>query len=210
MKKLGVNLLMLFGKAWAYLYSHNTSERVSMLKVILYSAWISGEFKSFGKMSSIHSHCYLLGVKYISIGDGSTIGKRTILTAWDKHGSNTFIPQITIGHNVSIGEDSHITAINKIEIGNNVLTGNNVTITANSHGKSNLEMLYIPTGARPLYSGGPAIITDNVCIGDKVTILPNVRIGKDAIIGANAVGTRDIPSNCVAGGITAKVIKLMA
>lgn len=110
-----------------------------------------------------------------------------MLTAWDRYGSETFRPQIIIGNNVSIGDDSHITAINRIEIGNNVLTGKKITITDNSHGKSTFEMLSFPPAIRQLYSEGPVIIEEGVWIGDKVTILANVHIGENAIIGANAV-----------------------
>jgi len=148
-----------------------------------------------------------VGGKYISIGERCSFGKRTVLTAWCKHGVDTFTPQITIGNNVAIGDDSHITAINRIDIGNDVLTGKKITITDNMHGKSNFESLSLPPAVRPLYSKGPVIIEDGVWIGDKVSILPNVRIGKNAIIGANAVVTKDIPANCVAGGIPAKVTK---
>jgi acetyltransferase-like isoleucine patch superfamily enzyme len=130
-----------------------------------------------------------------------------VFTAWDRYGSDSFTPQIIIGNNVSIGGESHITAINRIEIGNNVLTGRKITITDNSHGKSTSHYICISPALRPLFSEGPVIIGDGVWIGDKVTILPNVHIGKNAIIGANAVVTRDIPANCVAGGIPAKVIK---
>lgn len=198
---------MTTGKLWSNLYTYKTSERIGLIKMILYSAWISKEFKSFGKGSIIHSFSCLIGGKYIDIGSDCSLGKNTVLTAWDSYGSDIFTPQITIGNNVSIGDDSHITAINRIEIGNNVLTGKKVTITDNSHGKSTYEMLLFSPVIRQLYSEGPVIIEDGVWIGDKVTILPNVRIGKNVIIGANAVVTKDIPANCVAGGIPAKIIK---
>lgn len=207
--RLIINLLLFIGKAWSYLYSHKTSERIELIKVILFSAWVSKEFKSFGNGSLIYSLNCLIGGKYISIGEKCSIGKRTVLTAWDRHGPDTFIPIINIGSNVSIGDDSHITAINKIEIGNNVLTGKKITITDNVHGKSTYELLICPPANRPLYSEGPVIIEDGVWIGDKVTILANVWIGKNAIIGANAVVTKDIPANCVAAGIPAKVIKML-
>ena len=51
------------------------------------------------------------------------------------------------------------------------------------------------------------VIGDNVWIGDNVTVLPNVHIGKGCVIGANSVVTKDIPDNCIAVGIPAKVIK---
>ena len=206
-KGLTINFLWTLGKSWSCLYSHNNSGRIAAIKRILYSAWISREFKYFGKRSVISSLDSLVGGKYISIGERCKIGKRTVLTAWCKHGSDTFMPHITIGNNVSIGDDSHITAINRIDIGSDVLTGKKITITDNVHGKSISDSLTLPPSVRPLYSKGPVIIEDGVWIGDKVTILPRVRIGKNAIIGANAVVTKDIPAYCLALGIPAKVIK---
>ena len=89
------------------------------------------------------------------------------------------------------------------------MTGKKVTITDNSHGRSDIIALLLPPENRTLFSEGPVIIEDNVWIGDKVTILPNICIGRNAIIGANAVVTKSIPANCVAVGIPAKVIKTM-
>lgn len=50
-------------------------------------------------------------------------------------------------------------------------------------------------------------IGDNVIIGAGAKIFGDVRIGDNVTIGANAVVTHDIPSNCICGGIPAKVIK---
>lgn len=44
-------------------------------------------------------------------------------------------------------------------------------------------------------------------IGTGAIILPNVRIGKNVMIGAGAVVSKDLPDNCVAVGIPAKIIK---
>jgi acetyltransferase-like isoleucine patch superfamily enzyme len=209
MKKIIHSCIWLIGKLWAFFYTNSSKSRLSVIQNILYTAWLSREFKRISKFSIILYPIDLVGGKYISIGDSCTIGKRTVLSAWDKYASDTFNPQIIIGNNVAIGDDSHITAINRIEIGDFVLTGKKITITDNAHGKSNFKLLSLPPAVRPLYSEGPVIIEDRVWIGDKVTILPNVRIGKNAIIGANAVVTRDIPANCVAGGIPAKVIKTL-
>jgi serine O-acetyltransferase len=50
-------------------------------------------------------------------------------------------------------------------------------------------------------------IGENVFIGPGAKILGPVEIGKNSIIGANTVITKDIPSNCIAVGVPAKVIK---
>jgi sugar O-acyltransferase (sialic acid O-acetyltransferase NeuD family) len=44
-------------------------------------------------------------------------------------------------------------------------------------------------------------------IGSNATILPDVKIGTNVIIGAGSVVTKDLPDNCVAVGIPAKIIK---
>lgn len=61
--------------------------------------------------------------------------------------------------------------------------------------------------------GGKSKIYDVPKIGNRVQIstgskiLGNITIGDDVVIGANAVVTKDVPSNCVVAGIPAKVIK---
>ena len=53
----------------------------------------------------------------------------------------------------------------------------------------------------------PINVGDNVYFGNNVLILPGVTIGSNVIIGAGAVVTKDIPSNSLAVGVPAKVIK---
>lgn len=49
-------------------------------------------------------------------------------------------------------------------------------------------------------------IMDNVFVGANTTILYDVRIGKNVIIGAESFVNKDIPDNCVAAGVPARVI----
>ncbi len=149
------------------------------------------------------------GLNHISIGNSVYLGQSLQLTAWDKFGEQLFTPQIIIGNNSAIGDNSHITAINSIIIGDNVLTGKRVLITDNAHGASDPNLLEIAPNKRPLYSKGPVVIEDNVWIGEKSTILPGVKIGYGAIIGANSVVTKDIPPYALVGGNPAKIIKIL-
>jgi len=150
----------------------------------------------------------VIGRQYISIGNYSSFGKRAIVAAWKREENN---PCIRIGENVAIGDDCFITAFNQIVIGNNVLIAQKVTITDNSHGMmKSLEELKVHPSRRMPFSKGPVIIEDNVWIGDKVTICPNVRIGEGAIIGANSVITKDVPAYTVAAGAPARVIKIIS
>lgn len=53
----------------------------------------------------------------------------------------------------------------------------------------------------------PIVIKDNVWIGINATILQGVTVGENAVIGAGAVVTKDVPPNAVVGGNPAKIIK---
>lgn len=61
--------------------------------------------------------------------------------------------------------------------------------------------------------GGPnntkklPVIGDNVFVGIGAKILGDLTIGNDVVIGANAVVTKDVPSNCIVAGIPARVIR---
>lgn len=207
MQKYLLKIIWNSGRFISFFISYKTRRFYTRIKDRFITAIISREFKSFAVDSVVQDGFYVIGAKYISIGEKTNIGKRGVITAWDSFENKQYKPEIIIGNFVSIGADCHITSINKIFIGNNVLTGTKVTITDNSHGRFSVKDLKIPPELRNLESDGPVIIEDNVWIGDKVTILPNVTIGKNSIIGANSVVTKNIPSNSVAVGIPAKVIK---
>lgn len=64
----------------------------------------------------------------------------------------------------------------------------------------------IPPVNRPL-SYSDVTIEDNVWIGEFVVVLPGVKIGRGAVIGAMSVVANDIPPFCVAIGSPARVIK---
>lgn len=148
------------------------------------------------------------GEKYITIGDCTHLGNGCVITAWDKTADGgTHTPVIRIGSNCSIGEYNNITATHRIEIGDNLLTGRWVTITDNSHGTTDTESLQMAPLMRPVVNKGPVIIGKNVWIGDKATILPGVKIGDGAVIGANSVVTKDVEPYSVVAGIPAKIIK---
>ena len=149
------------------------------------------------------------GEDCVTIRGGTHFGDYCIVTAWKSYRGNLFTPEIRIGSKCSFGEYCHITSVNSIIIGDGVLTGRWVTITDNSHGNSEKDSLMEAPLERPLSSKGPVVIGNNVWIGDKATILPNVEIGDGAVIAANSVVTKNVPPYCVVGGIPARIIKKM-
>lgn len=172
-----------------------------------YGYYIGREFKHI-KSGYVFEYPFILkGGEYIKIGENFSTRARFRIEAWDHYHGINYNPTIQIGNNVIVNFDCHIGAINKIEIGDNVLIGSRVLITDHNHGNISKAELLIPPYLRPLYSKGPVIIEDNVWIGEGVAILPGIRIGKNSIIGANAVVNFDVPENCVVGGVPARVIK---
>lgn len=82
-----------------------------------------------------------------------------------------------------------------------------VTISDNNHGNTDIESLLIHPLQREIVSKGAVIIEDDVWIGDKVTILSNVVIGKGAVVAANSVVTKSVPPYSIVAGNPAKIIK---
>lgn len=177
------------------------------------------KFKHWGNRSKIGKVLSIHGEKYITVGNNSGFGDYISLTAWDKRkyfdlsnneeNEEYFTPSIVIGSNCTFGAYNNITCINKIQIGDGFLSGKWVTITDNSHGETNIEDLSIKPISRKMISKGMVLIGKNVWVGDKVTILPNVRIGNGAIIAANTVVTKDVPAYCVYAGNPGKIIKII-
>ena len=85
-----------------------------------------------------------------------------------------------------------------VEIGNNVLISEDAVIQTHDHG---LDPRSIPV-PRPLRIG------NNVWIGSRAIVLASVNsIGDNAVIGAGAIVTKDVPDNAIVGGNPAKLIR---
>lgn len=201
-----LHILCCLVRLLSYIWPSSLFFKWKVLKSYIYTAYVSREFGYLGKKAVIHYNTYIDGFGCISIGSGSAIQDGSFITAVSKwRDRQKFSPRIEIGDGVNIGRFCHLSAINRITLKDGVLLGSMVTIIDNSHGKTDGSEKDIPSNTRELYSPGPVIVDENVWIGDKVTICPNVHIGKGAIIGANTVVTKDIPAYAIAVGIPAKV-----
>lgn len=171
----------------------------------LRSPFIGLGFARFGRGVIFERVGLIVGEHFISIGDNTKFNDNIYLTAWDR--IPDVKPILKIGNNCRIGAMNHITCCNSIIIKDGLLTGKWVTISDNAHGESNYNTMLEPPSERNMISKGPVLIGENVWIGDKATILPNVTIGDGCIIAANSVVTKDIPSYCVVAGNPAQIVK---
>jgi acetyltransferase-like isoleucine patch superfamily enzyme len=128
------------------------------------------------------------------------LGRKNILSPFAELVS---FSELKIGDSFFINKYSRIISKNRIVIGNNVTIAQFVTILDHDHAHSfDSKNNMILEG----YNCGQIEIGNNVWIGDKVTICKNVKIGDNVIIGANSVVLKDFESNCVIGGVPAKIL----
>ena len=170
---------------------------------------ILSQLKKAGIGFKISKDYTIVNPKYIEVGDNFKCKERVRIEAIDSYNNQIFTPNIKIGNNVSFNTDIHIGCIKYIEIGDNCLFASRIYITDHDHGDTSKEMMLIAPDKRPLISKGSVIIKNNVWVGEGVTILSGVTIGENSIIATNAVVTKNIPANCVVGGIPAKIIKII-
>lgn len=90
-----------------------------------------------------------------------------------------------------------------IRFHNNIVVTSNVTFV--NHDVFDLGLNRLDKGFFP-YEQNCIEIMDNVFIGCNTTILGNVRIGPNALIGAGSVVTKDVPRNSVVLGNPARVV----
>jgi lipopolysaccharide O-acetyltransferase len=147
------------------------------------------------------------GKRFIKVAKGLTTGRYCRIEAYPQDKKSVVI---TLGNDVQINDFVHITAMESVYIGNNVLLASKIYISDCSHGFYDGNENDSSPDINPIkrkYKTSAVKIEDNAWIGESVSILPGVTIGTNAIIGANSVVTKNVPSNCIAVGNPAKVIK---
>jgi acetyltransferase-like isoleucine patch superfamily enzyme len=162
-------------------------------------------FGAFGRKSVI---CFppntLFNEQYIHIGEGTMFGPQITLSAGMVPGQEMVTdPVISVGDRCLIGKGSGIVGHLRITIGNDVWTGHHVYITDQNHGYADVDLPI----SQQVMPERPVSIGDGSWLGHGAIVLPGANIGKHVVIGANSVVTGDIPDNCVAAGVPARVIR---
>jgi acetyltransferase-like isoleucine patch superfamily enzyme len=157
----------------------------------------TGNYLKIGKpLSAGNVRIHLAGGAHVSIDDDCVLGHLFI------HAAN--------GSRVHIGKGAMFNGFvrlllletQQITIGDGCIFAGNVDVTV-SDMHSILDM---ETGER-INHAGDVHISERVWVGQSAIILKGVSIGRDSVIGANSVVTRDVPANCIAAGNPAKVIR---
>ena len=170
------------------------------LKTRLYYSLVFGRV---GRHCKIYKPLLLSNPRFVFIGNNTLIraGARieTIIT------SETSPPALEIGNNVNIEQNAHLICGKGIIIEDNVSIAPNCAILDTKHPFRDITD-QTKLGDRIEPGSRPIIIGANTLIGFGSIVLPNVRIGKNCIIGANSTVRHDVPDYCVAAGNPASVV----
>ena len=138
--------------------------------------------------------------------------RKKILKRWAR---NTFFPGwrvillracgFTIGREVYIADDllivEELTDRGNITIGDRVSIAPRVTLVTSSHPNHSRIRGFAPV------SQGTIVIEDDAWLGAGCVVLPGVRIGRGAIVGANSVVAADVPSLHIVAGQPARTVR---
>jgi acetyltransferase-like isoleucine patch superfamily enzyme len=116
---------------------------------------------------------------------------------------------VEIQKNASIGKNtkisSHTFICEGVHIGDNVFIGHNVTFINDKYPRSANPDGTLQTEAD--WKVVETFIKNGASVGSSSTILCGITVGENAIVGAGAVVTKDVPANTIVAGVPAKVIK---
>jgi maltose O-acetyltransferase len=179
-------------------FSHQSGGFLGGLsRIFLYLAYYC-----FARNLPGNTRVYSLGAKYLR----GFLAKRLL----SKCGTSPFIEhkaffgdgsQVEIGNDCSLGINCRIL---RGKLGDNVMMGADVVFISENHNFSEPEGTLKYKGYIP---APPITIGDNTWIGTRAIILPGRHIGKNCIIGAGSVVTKDVPDYAIVAGNPARIIR---
>lgn len=189
-------------KSGAEIYDHCT-----IGKLPTSTGSTSRTFDSKYEVTVVGQNCILC--PGVVVYTGTTIGNNTLL------GDNCSIREkvsidnyciisrnVTVNYETKIG--SHTKIMDNSHITGNMVIGDNVFISVLVSSTNDNSMGRDANAVANLK--GP-IVEDNATIGASASLLPGVKVGKNSIVGACALVTKDVPENKVVMGIPAKVVR---
>jgi acetyltransferase-like isoleucine patch superfamily enzyme len=175
-----------------------------------YTPWYLVRYWRFARFKVRNPHVITRGFVFLDRGVELYARRgygRLILGRWLHLGVNTALRchegTLSLGDKGVLGRDVSINCYLDVEIGDCALVADNVYISDFDHKFTDLELPIKDQGIEK----SRVRIERNVWLGTKVTVSRGVRVGEGAVVGANAVVTRDLPAYSVAVGVPARVIR---
>jgi acetyltransferase-like isoleucine patch superfamily enzyme len=173
------------------------------VKAKCFSLLIGGSFASFGRETVLMPPLRLAGERRISLGDNIFIGAACWLQTLANDDDCSIA--ISIGNRTSIAGGCVISAVQQVIIEEDVLLAKNVYISDHMHRHTSSTLPILRQGLDKVRA---VRVKSGAWLGQNVVVCPGVTIGKNAVVGANSVVTRDIPDFAVAVGSPARVVRV--
>jgi len=125
---------------------------------------------------------------------------------WIGHGSKIRCHEgvVEIGAKTVLGQECTISAYERVRIGEQCVIADRAMFIDFDHGVVEVER---PIRRQGIYTR-PVEVGSNVWIGYGACILRGVSVGDNAIVGTNAVVTKDVPANAVVVGVPARIVRM--
>lgn len=154
------------------------------------------DFASLGADCIFEAGVMVFHAQSISLGQNVYVGHQTILKGYHKN-------QMVIGDHTWIGQGCFFHSAGGLTIESDVGIAPSVRILTSVHDEA---PRHVPVPQSPL-TFSPVHIETGADIGIGAVILPGVRIGRGAIVGAGSVVNRDVPPFAVVAGVPARVLR---
>lgn len=173
------------------------------LEKLYVKRFLKPQFEQLGKGATFMKPWYVeVFGGPVSLGNYATViaapDKRVRFAVWSNFETQG---SIEVGSYCLISPGVRIGAASRVVIEDNCMIASEAYIT-----DSDWHDIYNRVA---LGRSEPVHIGENVWIGDRATICKGVRIGKNSIVGASAVVTKDLPENCIAAGNPARIVKTL-
>lgn len=158
-------------------------------------------FGSFGKRVRFERPLHIVGARFIHIEDGADIQNGGYFNCTPVAGGAA--PELRFGRGTHVGHHAHIVCASSVTIGERALLADRVFIADNSHEYRDITG---PILDQPIYALAPTAIGAGSWIGENACVI-GCRVGRNCVVAANSVVTRDVPDYCVVAGAPAAIVK---
>jgi acetyltransferase-like isoleucine patch superfamily enzyme len=157
-----------------------------------------------GRRMALRGMLFLGGGVQLQIGPAArvTFGR----WVWIGHGTKIRCHEgeVRIGDKTVLGQECTISAYQHVSIGEQCIVADRVMLIDFDHNVAEVER---PIRTQGIYKRDVRV-GNNVWIGYGAQILRGVSVGDNAIVGASAVVTKDVPANAVVAGTPARVVRM--